>query len=409
MPPVTGRGAHACHRKDTKPKESDFMTSTILSAFRATFDRDCSVLARAPGRVNIIGEHTDYNDGFVLPAAIERETRIAAAPRDDGVVRLVALDLGRETTFALVDSDGQAGVSAASSPEERWSNYVRGVAAGLLAAGYPIRGMDAMMSGDVPIGSGLSSSAAVEMVSIQAFAGIGEFVVAPSQAARIGQKAEQVFVGMNCGLMDQLASALGQPDHVLLIDCRDLSAEPVPVPSGVAILIADTSVRRQLAVSAYNVRRAQCEAAARALGVPALRDATLEMLDAVALEAVVANRARHVIAENGRVLETVVALRGGDLPKVGELMNASHASLRDLYEVSSTELDTMVALLRQQPGCYGARLTGAGFGGCAVALMDAGAVDAAIPVVAAAYRERTGLTPALYPTRAAAGASVDFI
>ena len=262
------------------------------------------------------------------------------------------------------------------------------------------------MSGDVPIGSGLSSSAAVEMVAVQAFATIGDFDVAPAQAARIGQKAEQVFVGMNCGLMDQLASALGQPDHVLLIDCRDLSAQPVPVPAGVAILIADTSVRRQLAVSAYNVRRAQCEAAAQALGVPALRDATLEMLDATEMDAVVAARARHVIAENHRVLETVAALRKGDLPTVGSLMNASHASLRDLYEVSSLELDTMVTLLRQQPGCYGARLTGAGFGGCAVALMAADAVEAAIPVVAEAYRERTGLTPALYPTRAGAGASV---
>ena len=292
------------------------MTNTILSAFRATFDRDCVVLARAPGRVNIIGEHTDYNDGFVLPAAIERETRIAAAPRADGMVRLVALDLGRETTFALTDSGGRGGVVAASLPEERWSNYVRGVAAGLLAAGYPVRGMDAMMSGDVPIGSGLSSSAAVEMAAIQAFAGIGGFVVAPSQAARIGQKAEQVFVGMNCGLMDQLASALGQPDHVLLIDCRALSAAPVPVPPGVTILIADTSVRRQLAGSAYNVRRAQCKAAARALGVPTLRDATLEMLDAVALETVVANRARHVIAENERVLETAAALRGGICQKL---------------------------------------------------------------------------------------------
>ena len=385
------------------------MNSTLPAVFRATFGFDAAVLARAPGRVNIIGEHTDYNDGFVLPAAIERETRIAAAPRDDGTVRLVAPDLGRETIFTLTGSSGHGSVAPASSAQERWSNYVRGVASGLLTAGYPLRGMDAVMSGNVPIGSGLSSSAAVEIVAIQAFAAVAGFVVAPAQAARIGQQAEHVFVGMNSGLMDQLASALGQPDHVLLIDCRDLSLQPVPVPAGVTILIADTGVRRQLAVSAYNVRRAQCEAAAEALGVAALRDATLEMLDAVELEAVVANRARHVIAENHRVLETVAALRDGNLHKVGSLMNDSHASLRDLYEVSCSELDTMVELLRQQPGCYGARLTGAGFGGCAVALMATGAVDAAIAVVARAYRERTGLTPALYPTRAAAGASVEYI
>ena len=205
--------------------------------------------------------------------------------------------------------------------------------------------------------------------------------------------------------MDQLASALGQPDHVLQIDCRDLSFVPVPVPAGAAILIADTAVRRQLAASAYNERRAQCEAAARALGVPALRDATLEMLEQANLEPVIARRARHIITENARVIDTVAAFRSGDLVRAGGLMDASHASLRDLYEVSSTELDIMVELLRAQPGCYGARLTGAGFGGCAVALMQAGAVDAAMPIVAEAYQARTGLAPSLYPTRAAAGAS----
>jgi galactokinase len=206
--------------------------------------------------------------------------------------------------------------------------------------------------------------------------------------------------------MDQLASALGQPDRVLLIDCRDLSYRPVAVPAGAAILIADTSVRRALASSAYNERRSQCEAAAEAMGVPALRDATLDMLERAVVTDVVRRRARHVIEENCRVMETETAFLSGDLRTVGALMNASHASLRDLYEVSSAELDTMAGLLREQPGCYGARLTGAGFGGCCVALMDAGAVEAAIPRVAAAYRTRTGLAPALYPTRAAQGASV---
>ncbi|MCX6029517.1 MAG: galactokinase [Chloroflexi bacterium] len=373
-------------------------TNELIDRFNQTYGRPAVLIARAPGRVNIIGEHTDYNDGFVLPAAIERETRIVAAPRDDGVVRLVALDLGRETAFRF------AGVQP--SHEQAWSNYVRGVAAGLLAAGYPVRGLDAVMSGDVPIGAGLSSSAAVEMAAVQAFSAAGGFTVPPAQAAAIGQKAEHLFVGTQCGMMDQLASALGQEGHVLLIDCRDLSYQPVPTPADTAILIADTAVRRQLASSAYNERRAQCEAAARALGVAALRDATLAMLAQVDLPDVVARRARHVIAENDRVLETVAALQRGDLHKVGSLMAASHASLRDLYEVSSLELDAMVELLTAQPGCYGARLTGAGFGGCAVALMAAGAVAAAIPAVSEAYRVRIGLNPALYPTRAAAGASV---
>jgi galactokinase len=369
----------------------------LLTHFATTFGRRATLIARAPGRVNMIGEHTDYNDGFVLPAAIERETRIAAAPRSDGRVRLVALDLKRETTFALDDIRPTA--------EEPWSNYVRGVAAGLLAGGYAVRGMDALMQGDVPIAAGLSSSAAVEMAALQAFSAAGGFTVPLDQAARIGQKAEHLFVGANCGLMDQLASALGRPDHVLLIDCRDLSYRPVPTPAGATILIADTAVRRQLASSAYNERRSQCEAAAQALGVPALRDATLAMLERADLPPVVARRARHIITENDRVLATEAALRTGDLAAAGALMDASHASLRDLYEVSSAELDAMVELLRSQPGCFGARLTGAGFGGCAVALMANDSVRAAIPAVAAAYRSRTGLTPALYPTRAAAGAS----
>lgn len=369
----------------------------LLARFVQEFGRPAIVIARAPGRVNLIGEHTDYNDGFVLPAAIERETRIAAAPRGDGQVHLVALDLGRATRFALDD--------IRPSRAEPWSNYVRGVAAGLIAAGYAVVGFDGLMQGNVPIGAGLSSSAAVEMAALQAFSAVGGFTVPADQAARIGQQAEHTYVGTHCGLMDQLASALGRPDHVLLIDCRDLSFRPVPVPASAAILIADTAVRRQLAASAYNERRSQCEAAARALGVAALRDATLEMLAAADLPDVVARRARHVIAENERVLATVVALQNGNLHKVGTFMDASHASLRDLYEVSSAELDIMVELLRAQPGCYGARLTGAGFGGCAVALMDAAAVAAAIPAVAEAYRARTGLTPALYVTRAAAGAS----
>ena len=370
----------------------------LPARFAQTFGRPAAVLAHAPGRVNLIGEHTDYNDGFVLPMAIERETRIAAAPRDDGRVHLIALDLDSEDEFRL------AGL--APTEEERWSNYVRGVAAGLLEAGHPVRGMDALIQGDVPIGAGLSSSAALEMAAVQAFSAVSGFAVSPENAARIGQHAEHTFVGIMSGPMDQLASALGRPNHALLIDCRDLSHELVPLPAGVTILIADTAVRRRVVASAYNERRAQCEAAARALGVPALRDATPAMLDVAPLNPIIAMRARHIIDENKRVLETVAALRTGDLLRVGELMNASHASLRDLYQVSSAELDTMVELLRAQPGCYGARLTGAGFGGCAVGLIDSAVLEAVIPSVAFAYKARTGLTPGLYPTRAAAGAGV---
>jgi galactokinase len=370
----------------------------LLVEFERRYERPAAFIARAPGRVNMIGEHTDYNDGFVLPAAIERETRIALAPRDDGEVRLAALDLNRHTGFNVDAIE--------PSLDEGWSNYVRGVAAGLRAAGYALRGADMLVHGNVPIGSGLSSSAALEMASVQAFGAAGGFTVPPDAAARIGQAAEHQFVGAKTGLMDQLASALGQAGHLLLIDIRSLEYRAVPVPTNAAILIADTSVRRQLASSAYNERRSQCEAAAAAMGVPALRDATLDMLAKVDVPDVVRRRATHIIEENARVLEAVAAFEGGDLLRAGALMNGSHFSLRDLYEVSSKELDIMAALLREQPGCYGARLTGAGFGGCCVALMEASHAEAAIPAVAKSYEQATGLRPALYLTRAATGANV---
>jgi galactokinase len=244
------------------------------------------------------------------------------------------------------------------------------------------------------------------MATVQACSAAGGFVVPPDRAARIGQWAEHTFVGMKSGLMDQLASALGQVGHVLLIDCRNLEYEPIPVPEGTVLLIADTAVRRELASSAYNERRAQCEMAAAAMGTPALRDATLARLAGVEVDDVVRRRARHVITENARVLETVAALKSGNLDRVGALMDQSHVSLRDDYEVSCPELDTMVELLREQPGCHGARLTGAGFGGCAVALMQAAAVQDAVAVVTSAYREHTQLTPSLFPTHAARGAEV---
>lgn len=370
----------------------------LLITFEQLYNRRPAYVARAPGRVNIIGEHTDYNDGFVLPAAIERETRIALAPRNDDQVHLVAFDLARETLFSLHQ--------IATSADQSWSNYVRGVAHGLKKRGYPLVGVDMLIHGAVPIGSGLSSSAALEMAAVQAFAAAGGFTVPPAEAARIGQTAEHLFVGAKTGLMDQLASALGQAGHLLLIDIRSLEYQPVPVPEQAALLIADTSVRRSLAGSAYNERRSQCEQAALAMGVAALRDANMDMLAAVDAPDVVRRRATHVIQENVRVLQAVTAFRAGDLTFAGQLMNASHFSLRDLYEVSSRELDLMAELLRSQPGCYGARLTGAGFGGCCVALMDRAAVEAAVPIVAAAYEAATNLKPALYPTQAAAGAGV---
>ncbi len=371
----------------------------VRQVFEERFGASPDYVARAPGRVSLIGGHVDYNEGFVLPVAIDREMLVAARPRDDGCVNWVAADLGREDSFD---------VSRPISPSEAepWANYVRGVAEGLRRAGYPLRGLDAVMAGSVPIGAGLSSSAAVEMAALVAFEAAGGFQLPRDEAARIGQKAEHEFVGARCGIMDQLASAYGQEGHALLIDCRDLSIKPVPLPDDVAILVADTTIRRELASSEYNTRRAQCEEAARILGVPALRDATLEMLETQALTPLLEQRARHVVMEIARVQEAVRALRDADMARFGQLMRECHDSLRDLYEVSSPELEVMVKALWAQPGCYGARLTGAGFGGCAVAVCDSAEAETIVQAAADSYQKAMGIRPPVYVCLPSEGAGL---
>jgi galactokinase len=369
----------------------------VRQVFTERFGAPPDYVARAPGRVNLLGGHVDYNEGFVLPVTVNREVLVAAHPRDDGRVNWVAADLGLGDSF---DVRGPIAPSEAGM----WANYVRGVAEGLRRAGYPLRGLDAVMAGDVPIGAGLSSSAAVEMAALVAFEAAGGFQVPRDEAARIGQRAEHEFVGTRCGIMDQLASACGQEGHALLIDCRDLSVEPVPLPEGMAILVADTTVRRELASSEYNARRAQCEEVARTLGVAALRDATLEMLEADALTPILEQRARHVVMEIARTQEGVRALRSGDVARFGQLMRECHNSLRDLYEVSSPELEVMVKVLCAQPGCHGARLTGAGFGGCVAAVVDSAEAEAVASAAADTYEMRMGIRPPVYvclPSRGA--------
>jgi galactokinase len=373
--------------------------------FRERFGYPPQRLFRAPGRVNLIGEHTDYNDGFVLPMAIDRAVWVAAAAHhtrstgdDDRLVRVLASTLGREDAFSL---DGLE-----PTPSESWSNYVRGVLAMLERAGHRLGGLDLAYAGDVPIGAGLSSSAAVELAVATAARDLFGLQVPPLELAQICQRAEHEFAGTQCGLMDQLISALGQEGHALLIDCRHLTWQPVPLPPGVAVVVCDTGKRRGLVDSAYNERRAQCEEGARRLGVPALRDLDVETFETRAgeLPALLRKRCRHVVYENDRTQRAAEALRHGDLAAFGRLMVESHASLRDLYEVSCEELDLMAALAQSQPGCYGARMTGAGFGGCAVALVDCDAVDAFVATMATLYERQTLRTPALYVCRAAAGA-----
>ncbi|MBC7264251.1 MAG: galactokinase [Chloroflexi bacterium] len=370
---------------------------TARQELNRVYGTAATLVAAAPGRVNLIGEHTDYNDGYVLPMAIDRAVVMAAVPRDDQQVRLWSVNFGQEAEFSLheITRDSQAS----------WSNYVRGIAWVLQKAGYPLRGMDAVIVGDVPIGAGLSSSAAIETVAAYIFERLSGFSLTGPERARLCQQAENEFVGMRCGIMDQFVASLGQRDHALFIDCRDLHFRHVPLPEGVAIAVCDTHVSRDLVSSAYNTRRAECEQGAQLLGVRALRDVSLRTFQEKerGLPEPIRRRCRHVISENERVLRAMEALERGDVQTAGALINESHESLRDDYEVSCKELDVMVAAARAVEGVYGARMTGAGFGGCTVNLVAAEAVEAFRRRVAATYREVTGIEASIYVCMATDG------
>lgn len=373
--------------------------SSVVSRFQSLFGQPPTYVIRAPGRVNLIGEHTDYNDGFVLPMAIDRAVWIALRPRPDRQVVLHADDFDDEITFHL---------DAIRYESAGWWEYVKGVAHALGSAGHALRGWEGVMAGDVPIGAGLSSSAAVEMATARAFAAVGRWPWDPARMAKAGQRAENEWVGMNCGIMDQMVSAAGRRDHALLIDCRSLATELVPLPPATVVAILDTATRRGLVDSAYNERRAQCEAAAAFFGVPALRDVDMATFEGQAgnLDDLTRRRARHVISENDRTLAAAAVLRRGDAAEMGRLMNASHASMRDDFEISRPEMDIMVALAQANPGCLGARMTGGGFGGAAVALVRAAEAERFGAAVATAYRESTGLGPQITICTATDGAAV---
>ena len=370
----------------------------VVQAFEQYCGGQPVFIVQAPGRVNLIGEHTDYNDGFCLPLAIDRATWIALRPRD-GEVNVHALDMDDAAMFAL-DALPRDGAD--------WSRYVAGVAWALQENGYVLAGWEGVLSGDVPIGSGLSSSAALELAMARAFAAVSGFEWQPTRMAQIAQQTENRWLGLQSGIMDQLISANGVAGHALLMDCRTLSLSPVPLPAGTAVVVMDTKTPRGLVNSAYNQRRAECERAAEVLGVAALRDADLTDLEQAAdrLDAVVFRRARHVISENERTLRAAEAMRAGDAAALGRLMNASHDSLRDDYEVTSHTLDTMVNSARRQSGCLGARMTGAGFGGCAIALVRQADVTPFMANVAREYEQTTGLTPDLFPCQPSAGAGL---
>jgi galactokinase len=371
----------------------------LVSEFRQRFGQSPRWVVRAPGRVNLIGEHTDYNDGFVLPLAIDRAVWIALSPRDDRRVEVESLDFADRAGF---DLDHLAKENAG------WIEYLKGTAWSLQEAGFTLAGWQGVLAGDVPCGAGLSSSAALELATARAFAAVGSLPWNPAQVARLAQRAENQWVGVNCGIMDQLISAAGREHCALLIDCRSLDCTPVAFPPGTAVVVLDTSTRRGLVDSEYNQRRRQCEEAARFFGVKALRDVDLATFErqAAGLDEITRRRARHVITENARTLEAVEAMRRGDATALGLLLAASHRSLRDDFEVSSAALDAMVVAATAHEACYGARMTGAGFGGCALALIRADAADNFVKNVAADYEKTTGLAPAVYVCSATNGAEV---
>lgn len=376
------------------------LVQRVRHALAEAFGVQPSALVAAPGRVNLIGEHTDYNDGFVLPAAIDRHVVMAVHPRQDDLVRLYACDMQASSSFRLGE--------IVKDDQHTWSNYQRGVAWALQQEGYDLIGMDVALSSDVPIAAGLSSSAAIELATAMAFQTVSGLELDGVARAQLCQKAENEFVGMRCGIMDQYVISMGQRDHALLIDCRSLTYQAVPIPVGCQVIICNTNKPRALVGSAYNQRRLECETGARQMNVVALRDLTPDDLatHAPSLDPIVLKRCRHVITENQRVLETVDALPQGDLARVGALMNASHVSLRDDYEVSCAELDAMVEAAWDQPGVWGARMTGAGFGGCTVNLVDADHAAAFAREIAPRYQKRTNLEPDIYVCRAEQGVRV---
>jgi galactokinase len=380
--------------------EETTVRERVAAAFRARHGEPPALVARGPGRVNLIGEHTDYNDGFVLPMAIEHAAWIALRPRDDGRIVIRSLDFDEEVEF-------DANEPVRGGPG--WGEYLKGTAWAIRGAGHRLRGWEGVLAGDVPVGAGLSSSAALELATARACAAVSGVEWDAPAMALLCQKAENEWVGVRCGIMDQMISAVGEADHAVLIDCRSLALRPVPLPAGTVVVVMDTATRRGLVASAYNERREQCEAAAAFFGVPALRDVTPAQIEAArgGMDPLTWRRARHVVTENDRTLRAAEAMGRGDARELGALMDLSHASLRDDFEVSSPELDRIVEIARARAGCLGARMTGAGFGGCAVALVEEAAAPGFLGAVPAEYRERTGLEPALYATGASAGASLE--
>jgi len=381
------------------------LQTRVIDEFQQQFGETPQFIIRAPGRVNLIGEHTDYNDGFVLPMAIDRAVWLAIRPRTDNRVYVTSTAIDTPTDFTLdnLENEGQ----------HHWSEYLKGVTWALQEAGHKLNGWEGVLASDVPVGAGLSSSAAIEMATARAFTAVTpDLAWDPPTMALLGQKAENQWVGANTGIMDQMISAAGEQNHALFIDCRDLSTKSIPLPAGTAVVIMDSATRHTHVDSGYNTRREQCETAASFFAVSHLRDVTTAQFESKSaeLEAThdneVMRRARHVITENERVLQAIAAMQAGDATTMGRLMNESHKSMDQDFEITNEQLNVLAQLAQAQEGCFGARMTGGGFGGCAVALVAADQATDFATAVSQAYDQQTGLQSSIYICQATAGAAI---
>ena len=388
------------------------MDIELAGRYKKVYGHTHSLEGRAPGRVNLLGEHVDYNQGMVLPVAIDRDVRLFAGPTTDGIVTLHALDLGKHVAFRLNEVDQKCDLTG--HPLPGWALYPAGVAWSLQQAGYDLIGMQAVYSSNIPIGAGLSSSAAVEVAFATTWQALSSLRLDQLTLAQLCQRAENEYVGVRSGLMDQFASACGVAGHVLYLDTRSLEWSSYNLPPNTAIVIADSGVRRSLANSAYNERRAACEQAVVLLkkylpAIQSLRDVSTVEFAAYCpyLPPEIARRAEHVVKEIHRVEQSIIALKRGDARMFGGFMFACHKSLRELYQVSIPELDKLVEIARSLPGIYGARLTGAGFGGCTVNLVDEGQAQSFAGQLHEDYLKETGHDIAIYQCRATTGASAE--
>ncbi|MBB1404658.1 galactokinase [Pseudoalteromonas sp. SG44-5] len=376
---------------------------SVRNAFSTHFSRDAAFIVRAPGRVNLIGEHTDYNEGFVLPCAIEHATYIAIAPRKDSIVNVLAVDCDNETDSFLLTKPLEF------NPDQSWSNYVRGVVDELQKRNHQLTGCDICITGNVPQGAGLSSSAALEVGIAYAFNHLCELSIDRKEIAKIGQAAENNFVGCNCGIMDQLISACGQQNQALGIDCRSLELIEVTIDPKMTIMMVNSNVKRGLVDSEYNLRRQQCDAGAKALGKTSLRDVSIREFEQqkCSLDPQVAKRIEHIVYENARTLNAMQAFTNNDIQQLSKLMAESHASMRDLFEITTSQIDNLVEIINNVLGIQGGvRMTGGGFGGCVVAFMPNDMVQEVIAAISSEYQAKTGLKESIYISLPASGVCV---